>query len=227
MHCNGPPSFHLDGHIRCVFLHLSPHRHIRDYVERGCTAEAASSLPPIPVTVARFGVGDAFVFRPDLIHAGDAYDEENVRSHCYLDTATLPGFTRRTNGTFIPSDVIASKDYVALAPLFLPHPDDSSRFSEVPLTLARHAQLPPPLVRSAPVDHFANDAGRPAMCDLKIPDAPVTACAKDETDTHHFGPTLHQPPPPRVARYFGDPASVFCEPDCHYRAKNSDYFCCV
>jgi hypothetical protein len=92
------------------------HRHIRDFVAGGCTADAAT-LPPIPVTIASFNAGDAFVFRPDVIHAGDSFDDENVRSHCYLDTATLAGFTRRTNGTFIPSDAVGERLTASLSSL--------------------------------------------------------------------------------------------------------------
>lgn len=100
---------------------------MRDFVAGGCTEAAAAALPPIPVTVVDFCAGDAFVFRPDVIHAGDAFEVENVRCHCFLDTAALPGYVRRENGTFIPSDAEASSHYVPLGNLFLPHPDDERR----------------------------------------------------------------------------------------------------
>jgi len=32
--------------------------------------------------------GDAIVFDADVVHAGAAYDQENIRMHMYLDTAT-------------------------------------------------------------------------------------------------------------------------------------------
>ena len=102
-------------------------RHLRDFVAGNCTAAAATALPAIPVTIVEFGAGDVFIFRPDVIHAGDAFEEENVRCHCFLDTAALRGYVRRENGTFIPSDAVASAHYVPLGECFLPHPDDAGR----------------------------------------------------------------------------------------------------
>ena len=42
--------------------------------------------------------GDILIFRPDLVHAGSAYEIENVRLHVYLDSAEIP---RTPNRTFI------------------------------------------------------------------------------------------------------------------------------
>ena len=42
--------------------------------------------------------GDILIFRPDLVHAGSAYETENVRLHVYLDSAEIP---RTPNRTFI------------------------------------------------------------------------------------------------------------------------------
>jgi ectoine hydroxylase-related dioxygenase (phytanoyl-CoA dioxygenase family) len=42
--------------------------------------------------------GDVLLFRPDLIHAGSSYVEENIRLHVYLDSEEIP---RRANRTFI------------------------------------------------------------------------------------------------------------------------------
>jgi hypothetical protein len=42
--------------------------------------------------------GDILIFRPDLIHAGSSYSEENIRLHVYLDSEEIP---RRANRTFI------------------------------------------------------------------------------------------------------------------------------
>jgi len=39
--------------------------------------------------------GDAVVFRADCVHAGAAYDEYNVRLHCYMDTDGMPHTTER------------------------------------------------------------------------------------------------------------------------------------
>ena len=41
--------------------------------------------------------GDVLIFRGDLIHAGAAYEIENVRLHCYLDPT---GTNRGSNQTF-------------------------------------------------------------------------------------------------------------------------------
>ena len=41
--------------------------------------------------------GDALIFRGDLIHAGSAYEMDNVRLHCYLD---VPGTKRNHDQTF-------------------------------------------------------------------------------------------------------------------------------
>ncbi len=42
--------------------------------------------------------GDVLLFRPDLIHAGSSYSEENIRLHVYLDSLEIP---RQANRTFI------------------------------------------------------------------------------------------------------------------------------
>jgi hypothetical protein len=280
-------------------------RYIRDYIALGCTVDAVAGMLPIPVTVAQFGVGDAFIFRPDLIHAGDAFDEENVRSHCFLDSTTLVGFKRRTNGTFIPSDDVgeqmlrlptcclsgwwrfyyenlvahppllhlssASKEYAPLAPLFLPHLDDERRFAGAALIQATSPPAacisrasPPRKKRSAtlvasplaactaadspqfpneslslssldaegkfmPPTHVSCAVVSAAIADVERPGTLAPVAKLRVLDSvlpyNHLGALLPLPPP-RVARYFGDPASVFCEPDCHYRSIRSDYFCC-
>ena len=41
--------------------------------------------------------GDVLIFRGDLIHAGAAYETDNVRLHCYLD---VPGTKRTPDRTF-------------------------------------------------------------------------------------------------------------------------------
>lgn len=40
--------------------------------------------------------GDLLIFRGDLVHAGSAYEEENVRLHCYLDSPDVPRVKNRT-----------------------------------------------------------------------------------------------------------------------------------
>lgn len=42
--------------------------------------------------------GDVLIFRPDLVHAGSPYSEENIRLHVYLDSMEIP---RQANRTFI------------------------------------------------------------------------------------------------------------------------------
>jgi ectoine hydroxylase-related dioxygenase (phytanoyl-CoA dioxygenase family) len=42
--------------------------------------------------------GDVLIFRPDLVHAGSPYSEENIRLHVYLDSLEIP---RQVNRTFI------------------------------------------------------------------------------------------------------------------------------
>ena len=42
--------------------------------------------------------GDIFVFRGDLVHAGAAYDKENFRIHCFLDSDCV---LRDPNKTFL------------------------------------------------------------------------------------------------------------------------------
>jgi len=41
--------------------------------------------------------GDMLVFRGDLIHAGSAYDEENIRIHVYLDSPIVSHMHNRVN----------------------------------------------------------------------------------------------------------------------------------
>lgn len=46
----------------------------------------------------QLAAGDAVVFRADLIHAGSAYDKNNIRIHAYLDH---PSVKRDPNRTWI------------------------------------------------------------------------------------------------------------------------------
>jgi hypothetical protein len=39
--------------------------------------------------------GDLVVFRADCVHAGAAYDEYNMRLHCFIDTTAMPHTTNR------------------------------------------------------------------------------------------------------------------------------------
>lgn len=40
--------------------------------------------------------GDLFIFRADLIHAGCAYDVDNVRLHVFLDSQYIKRIKNRT-----------------------------------------------------------------------------------------------------------------------------------
>ena len=57
-----------------------------------------SNQKPISPTKIELQAGSIFVFRPDLVHAGSDYAEENIRMHCYLDS---PLVHRDKNRTFI------------------------------------------------------------------------------------------------------------------------------
>lgn len=54
------------------------------------------SKEPIEPKMLVLDVGDAVVFRADLVHAGAEYDSENIRIHCYLDTDLVPRDPNRT-----------------------------------------------------------------------------------------------------------------------------------
>jgi len=70
------------------------------------------------------------------------------RCHCFLDADSLPGYTRRENGTFIPSDEVASQAYVPLGKLFLPHDDDACRQLSSPSPWSMHLQVPADICQS-------------------------------------------------------------------------------
>ena len=53
-------------------------------------SSALAAQPEIQRTQLHMNEGDILVFRADLVHAGSAYDAENVRIHCFLDSDTVP-----------------------------------------------------------------------------------------------------------------------------------------
>ncbi|KKL07371.1 hypothetical protein LCGC14_2586680 [marine sediment metagenome] len=55
-------------------------------------------IQPIHRKTLELDIGDMLVFRGDLVHAGAAYDEENVRIHCFLDSELVP---RTPNHTWL------------------------------------------------------------------------------------------------------------------------------
>jgi hypothetical protein len=146
----------------------------------------------------------------------------------------------------------ASKEYYALAPLFLPHPDDARRFGARTDTAAVPAKVktavspspsparPKLIAPATPEKHDAQRDYTFALCStisdpdirlsklhydsVKLPTALLQSASSEIAIREHKA--LPPLPPPRIARYCGDPASVFCDPDCHYRVVTSDYVCC-
>lgn len=51
---------------------------------------------PVFQTTVRLNAGDAVLFRGDLVHAGSAYDKQNLRIHAYLDHPAVPRDPNRT-----------------------------------------------------------------------------------------------------------------------------------
>ena len=54
------------------------------------------SKAPITRRRIKLDEGDILIFRPDLIHAGSAYDVENIRLHAYMDSPVLRRLRNRT-----------------------------------------------------------------------------------------------------------------------------------
>ena len=49
-----------------------------------------------PRLTLNLGIGDAVLFRGDLVHAGSAYEERNLRIHAYFDHPAVPREPNRT-----------------------------------------------------------------------------------------------------------------------------------
>ena len=62
---------------------------------RACLAGKPRRYPVFQETV-RLSAGDAVLFRGDLVHAGSAYDRQNIRIHAYLDHPAVPRDPNRT-----------------------------------------------------------------------------------------------------------------------------------
>ena len=62
------------------------------------TAESFTyaDMKPIPRMVAELDRGDVLIFRGDMIHAGSAYDVENIRLHAFIDSPVVPRHPNRT-----------------------------------------------------------------------------------------------------------------------------------
>jgi ectoine hydroxylase-related dioxygenase (phytanoyl-CoA dioxygenase family) len=81
------PNTYLDVWENSTRLITSSDDKLKDYVN-----------PDIRSNRLCLQAGDVLLFRPDLIHAGSSYLEENIRLHVYLDSEEIP---RQTNRTFI------------------------------------------------------------------------------------------------------------------------------
>lgn len=57
--------------------------------------KSARSNPILPTRLT-LNTGDAIIFRPDLVHAGSAYEKSNIRVHFYIDHPSVPRDPNRT-----------------------------------------------------------------------------------------------------------------------------------
>ena len=57
--------------------------------------KSVRSNPILPSRLT-LNAGDAIIFRPDLVHAGSAYDKSNTRIHFYIDHPSVPRDPNRT-----------------------------------------------------------------------------------------------------------------------------------
>lgn len=62
----------------------------------GADAQQVREHACIRRRTVQLDAGDVLAFRGDLVHAGSAYDTENVRLHVYLDTTSVPRQPNRT-----------------------------------------------------------------------------------------------------------------------------------
>lgn len=81
------PNTYLDVWENSCRLITSSDERLKDYVN-----------PDIRSNRLCLQAGDVLLFRPNLIHAGSSYSEENLRLHVYLDSSEIP---RQANRTFI------------------------------------------------------------------------------------------------------------------------------
>jgi hypothetical protein len=65
--------------------------------------------------ILKLDVGDALIFRGDLIHAGGAYSSDNIRLHAYLDVPTLK---RPHNDTSLIPTLLYDDDDPSKCPLY-------------------------------------------------------------------------------------------------------------
>jgi len=82
------------------FIALEPNTYL-DVWENSCRLITSSEdilSPDLVLNRLCLQAGDVLLFRPDLVHAGSSYSEENIRLHVYLDSLEIP---RQANRTFI------------------------------------------------------------------------------------------------------------------------------
>jgi hypothetical protein len=65
--------------------------------------------------ILKLDVGDAIIFRGDLIHAGGAYTTDNIRLHAYLDA---PALKRPSNDTSLIPQLLYDDDDPLICPLY-------------------------------------------------------------------------------------------------------------
>lgn len=80
-----------------AFIALQDNTTLRVWPKSYAAVHAAwrgQPIPPLPhggkMQIARLGEGDLLLFRPDLVHAGDAYDCENYRLHAFCVSQVRP-----------------------------------------------------------------------------------------------------------------------------------------
>jgi hypothetical protein len=75
----------------------------------GIKDDCGPPVVPIERSTVKLRAGDALVFRADCLHAGSAYDKENVRLHCYLDLNDMPHTMNRVMRwtKFLPSGALS------------------------------------------------------------------------------------------------------------------------
>ncbi len=62
-------------------------------VWKGCFGAIPNDVKPEEVAL---DPGDMLIYRGDLVHAGSAYEEENIRLLCYFDIFNVPRLENRT-----------------------------------------------------------------------------------------------------------------------------------
>ena len=103
-HCDYVPTAELlasrdDDVPLLALLALEPHTYLDVWpashrIIRGAPTTRATA-PALRKTLD-LEPGDLVIFRGDLVHAGSAYDNRNIRLHAYLDSPAVPRVANRT-----------------------------------------------------------------------------------------------------------------------------------